>query len=333
MPLLALAFDRMWRGTCVAAEQAKAGAMPHRLDPFGRFRSRGRLALGVLSVVWLAACGAAEEIVAEAGLGDPPSEALGAAPPEVADVEAVETNPVEAPVEPPRAAVAVTQAPAAAQLDTSNWVIAPPFYAAGDEPYWRLDIQDDWFVFRRAGLPEIEAPVVGPIKDGAVDIFESPPLSIHVSRQACTTADGERGRVTASVWFDDVSFDGCAFEGQSAGSSAEVTAVADSIRAVDSCLAQLGDLALVTGIYMRGDRQTALGLRTRDGRLFECVTEGGGAIVAFLDPVEPGAAGPWMTSGMRFLRAGQGVDACDEAEAVSEAGSVLGHMLTSGCRF
>ncbi len=297
-------------------------------------------ALAILAVLGLVACGEGEPTVEVAEV----VEAAGPVAEEIVEanevvVEEADAPPADdaAPPPAPRPAQPVVTAAsppvAADEIDTSDWVISPPFYAAGDEPYWRLDIQDGWFVFRRAGLPEIEAPMVRPTRDGRVDIFESPPLSIHLTEQTCRTADGERSRASAAVWFDDVSFEGCAFEGQSAGTSAEGTAVADSIVAVDACLARLGDPALVTGIYVRGNGQTALGLRMRDGRLFECVTEGGGAQVAFLDPVEPGAAGPWMNSGMRFLRGGQGVAACDEAEPVSSGGELLGHMLAPGCRF
>lgn len=312
--------------------RAKAGSMTGRFKWIG---SRPQFWVALLALAGAAACGGGQEQGAETQLDDDPAVEGAPSSAEVSEGEYEFVEDEASPQEPPRASVASASTAVVSQdLDTSNWVISPPFYAAGDEPYWRLDIQDGWFVFRRAGLPEIESPMVAPVKDGAMDIFESPPLSIHLSPTACTTADGESGRVSASVWFDDVSFEGCAFEGQSAGTSAEATAVADSIRAVDSCLERLGDPAVVTGIYVRGNRQTALGMRTRDGRLFECVTEGGGAAVAFLDPVEPGAAGPWMTSGMRFLRAGQGVSACDTAEVVSSSGgAVLGHMLDKSCRF
>lgn len=284
-------------------------------------------------VLGLAACGDGAETPA-----DPAETATGGdmVPDEVVSQEPVElvepaAQPTSATTTPP--SLAESQPPVTADLDTADWVLAPPFYAAGDEPYWRLDILDGWFVFRRAGLPEIEAPLAPPRREGEADLFVSPPLTIQLSARGCQTANGETSQYTASVLFDDVTFSGCGFSGQSAGSSAEGTAIADSIRAVDSCLERLGDVAVVTGVYERGDRNTALGMRTRDGRLFECGTEGGGSIVAFLDQVEPGAAGPWMTSGMRFLRGGQGASACDEAEAITAGNQVLGHMLPASCRF
>ncbi len=284
-------------------------------------------------VLGLAACGDGAETPAdpvEAATGGDvrPDEVASEAPLEIDEPDA---QPTSANTAPPNLTASQPLVPP--DLDTAEWVLSPPFYAAGDEPYWRLDILDGWFVFRRAGLPEIEAPLAPPRREGDADLFVSPPLTIQLSARGCQTANGETSQYTASVLFDDVTFSGCGFSGQSAGSSAEGTAIADSIRAVDSCLERLGDVAVVTGIYERGDRNTALGIRTRDGRLFECGTEGGGSVVAFLDQVEPGAAGPWMTSGMRFLRGGQGATACEEAEAVTASNEVLGHMLPTSCRF
>ena len=284
-------------------------------------------------VLGLAACGDGAEApadpVAVSTSGDEsPGEVVVQEPLEVEEPAA---QPTRANTAPPN--LTASQPPVTPDLDTADWVLSPPFYAAGDEPYWRLDILDGWFVFRRAGLPEIEAPLAPPRREGDADLFVSPPLTIQLSARGCQTANGETSQYTASVLFDDVTFSGCGFSGQSAGSSAEGTAIADSIRAVDSCLERLDDVAVVTGVYERGDRNTALGMRTRDGRLFECGTEGGGAVVVFLDQVEPGAAGPWMTSGMRFLRSGQGANACEEAEAVTAGSATLGHMLPTSCRF
>ncbi len=67
---------------------------------------------------------------------------------------------------------ATAQPAAADALDTSGWQLAPPFYAGGEEPFWRLDIIDGWFSFKRSGLPEIEAPMVQPTKANGADVFE-----------------------------------------------------------------------------------------------------------------------------------------------------------------
>ena len=96
---------------------------------------------------------------------------------------------------------------------TAGWVLSPPFYAAGDEPFWKLDIIDGWFVFRRSGLAEIEAPIVQPTQAGGADVFDTPPLKVTIRRRACETEQGGRGDISAQVVFDEVEYDGCAFGG------------------------------------------------------------------------------------------------------------------------
>ena len=220
----------------------------------------------------------------------------------------------------------------AAPLDTSNWVLAPPFYAAGDEPFWKLDIVDGWFVFRRSGLAEIEAPLVQPTGAGGIDIFETPPLKVSLKREPCETAQGSQGGVSARVTLDEIEYGGCAFGGASAGASAEATAVIEALAAIDACLAKLDQPALVTAVYPREGERTAVALRAQDGSLHECAVEADGQTIAFLDPIEPRAAGAWM-SRMRFLRTGI-ADAitCAGAEDVRSGDTVVGRLLAKACR-
>lgn len=219
-------------------------------------------------------------------------------------------------------------------LDTSGWLLPPPFYAAGEEPDWRLDIVDGWFVFKRSGLAEIEAPMVQITKEGGADVFDTPPLKVKIKRQACETSNGHAD-ILAEVILDDVVFDGCAFSGkaQSAtAASAEASAVIDGLAALDACLADLKQTALVTGVYPREGERTGVALRAKDGILYECAVESDGKTIAYLDPIEPSAAGPWM-SRMRFLRNGvSDATKCDGAEEVRDGAKVLGRMLTAKCR-
>lgn len=218
-------------------------------------------------------------------------------------------------------------------LDTSNWVLAPPFYAAGDEPFWKLDIVDGWFVFRRSGLAEIEAPLVQPIQAGGADVFETPPLKVTIKREACRTEQGGQGDLSAQVIFDEVEYGGCAFGGSSVGASAEASTVLESLQPIDSCLAKLDQPALVTAVYPREGERTAVALRAQDGSLYECAAEADGQTIAFLDPIEQRAAGAWM-SRMRFLRSGVADDAaCANAEEVRSGDTVVGRLLTSACKF
>jgi uncharacterized membrane protein len=223
--------------------------------------------------------------------------------------------------------------PPSTPLDTSGWLLAPPFYAAGDEPFWRLDIADGWFVFKRSGLPEIEAPMLAPRREHGADIFDTPPLILTVTREPCETSEGGHGDISAVVNFDGSDYGGCAFAG-AAGGSAQAVAVLDALPAIDACLAKLGEPALVTGIYAREGNRTGLGLRTRNGAIYECAAEPGGNEIAFLDQIEPRAAKSYMTSQMRFLRDGVSPETkCEGAEDVKSTDKVIGRLLTSKCKF
>ena len=101
-------------------------------------------------------------------------------------------------------------------LDTTNWVMQPPFYAAGDEPAWRLEIADGWFSFKRSALRAIEEPMVQPVKDGAADVFQTGSLKIVIRREACQ-AGGQTSELTVDVTYDDDTFGGCAFPALAAG--------------------------------------------------------------------------------------------------------------------
>jgi len=219
-------------------------------------------------------------------------------------------------------------------IDSTNWVLAPPFYAAGDEPYWRLDLADGWFVFKRSGLPEIEAPIAAPARRDGADVFESDPLTISIRKELCQTEGGGQGEASAVVTFDGIEFGGCAFGGAAGAGSAEAAAVTESLAAIDACLERLGEPAIVTAIYPREGGRTALGLRTRNGSLYECAAEAETGAIAFLDPIEPGEAGAWMTTRMRFLRAPAGGGAtCADAEEVAAGDEVIGYLLAPRCKF
>lgn len=222
---------------------------------------------------------------------------------------------------------------AAGALDTSGWQLAPPFYAGGEEPFWRLDIIDGWFSFKRSGLPEIEAPMVQPKKANGGDVFDSPPLKVAIRREPCETG-GSQGDASAQVSFDGVDYAGCAFGGQSSASaSAEAATVIQSIALIDACLAKLGEPALVTAIYPREGERIAVGLRSKHGIVYECAVEPGSQEIAYLDPIEPRDVKSWM-SRMHFLRAGVSDAAkCDGAEEVKAGDTVLGRLLTPKCKF
>jgi len=223
---------------------------------------------------------------------------------------------------------------ATAPLDTSTWILPPPFSAAGQEPYWRLEIVDGWFAFRRSGLRAIEEPLVQPTHEGGADVFRTGQLQVSIKREACQTDQGGSGDFTARVSFDGFDFDGCAFGGSITSSSQEASQVLDALGPIDACLAKLGQPALVTAVYPRQDgEQIALGLRAKNGQVFECATDAGGSAVAYLDPIEQGAQPAWMAR-MRFLRDGIASAApCPDAEEVRAGEKVVGRLLTKACKF
>ncbi len=220
-------------------------------------------------------------------------------------------------------------------LDTTNWVMQPPFYAAGDEPAWRLEIADGWFSFRRSALRAIEEPMVQPVKDGAADVFQTGSLKIVIRREACQ-AGGQTSELAVDVTYDDDTFGGCAFPalGGSVASSPEAAAVSGAIGPIDACLAKLAQPALVTGVAPRQDgAQTSVALRARNGTLFECGAVTATGEILYLDPIEVGAQASWMNR-MRFVREGVAMSApCADASEVRGGEQVLGRMLTRTCKF
>lgn len=223
---------------------------------------------------------------------------------------------------------------AAANLDTTTWLMAPPFYAAGEEPNWRIDIEDGWFSFKRAGLPAVEAPLAQPTRENGADVFNTPPLKVSIKKATCQTESAGQADYTVDVLLDDVSYEGCAFAGHSNGgsASAEAASVVENLAPIDACLKQLQKPALVTAAFTRESERTGVGLRGKDGILYDCAVEKDGT-VAYLDPIEPSQAGPWM-SRIRFLRAGMADETkCDGAEEVRSGDKLLGRLLMPKCRF
>ena len=228
---------------------------------------------------------------------------------------------------------ATSAASPAAALDTSGWLMQPPFYAAGSEPDWRLDVADGYFEFVRSGLAPIETAVTQPKHEKAADLFSSPPLKITIKKETCETDNGQKTDASAVVNFDGVDFEGCAFSGHEAAGTPEASAVVQAIGVIDLCLAKLGDPGLVTGVYPREQGRTAVALRKSDGSQWECGVEPSGKEIAFLDPVEPGTAQPFMTA-MRFLRDGVKAKDCPDAKEVrTPDNKVLGKMLAAKCKF
>jgi uncharacterized membrane protein len=277
----------------------------------------------LLAAALLSACGEEASVPAVAS----PSDDLTAP-------DSLATASPDGAIEPARPPLPVTPADEAPIVPPAEWIVPQPLAAAGEEPFWRLDLQDGWFVFTRAGLPQIEAEAGPARRIGSDDVFEAPPLSVRIRRAPCQSLAGVAFDASAVVAFDGVTFEGCAFSATPAAVSPEAGLVVDALSSIDACLKALDQPALVTGVYPRESDRTGVALRTRNGSLYECGADRDGRTVVFLDPIEPTAAGEWMTSAMRFLRLGISTGpVCQEAEAVMAGNAVVGHFIPRSCRY
>jgi hypothetical protein len=220
-------------------------------------------------------------------------------------------------------------------LDTTGWVAQPPFYGVGDEPFWRLEIIDGWFSFKRSALRAIDEPMVQPTKEAGADVFAAGSLKIVIRGEACTTG-GQSSEVAAEVSYDDVTYVGCVFPAPASGvaTSVEADAVVKGVASIDACLAKLAQPALVTGVAPRQDgAMMSVAMRVRNGTPYECGAETSSGNILYLDPIEVGAQAQWMNR-MRFVREGVAMNAaCDKAEEVRSGETVLGRMIPASCKF
>ena len=249
------------------------------------------------------------------------------------------TNPPEAG---PSAGPAAVAAPVVAKIDTSKWKVQPPFYAVGEEPAWQLELNDNYFTFKRgSGIPEIDTPFVAPVAGNNADVFNTETFKITVEPGSCEVGK-QTGVADITIQMGGISYDGCVFKGTSdagaAGGDDEASdLIADlpgALGAVDACLAKLGDAAVISAIYPRGDEAMGVAMRGRGGALFECEAHSAAGPAESVDQIEASAAGPWLKSSVRFLRAGVGdTSKCPTAKPVVVGGKTLGVLLPKACKF
>jgi uncharacterized membrane protein len=238
------------------------------------------------------------------------------------------------------AAPTATAAPPAAKVNTAKWRVQPPFYAVGEEPAWQLELNDNYFTFTRgSGIPEIDTPFVAPTSANGADVFNTETFKITIEPGACEVAK-QNGVANITIQMGGIVYDGCVFKG--AGDSGAATGddadlIADlpgALGAVDSCLAKLGDPAVVSAIYPRGDEATGVALRGRGGTLFECEAQSASGLAESVEQIEASSAGPWLKSSARFLRTGTGdASKCPSAKPVVIGGKTLGVLLPKACKF
>jgi uncharacterized membrane protein len=247
------------------------------------------------------------------------------------------TNPPQAG---PSAGPSTAAAPVAAKIDTSKWKIQPPFYAVGEEPAWQLELNDNYFTFTRgSGIPEIDTPFVAPASGNGADVFNTETFKITIEPGACEVAK-QNGVANITIQMGGIVYDGCVFKGAgdagpATGDDADLIAdLPGALAAVDSCLAKLGDPAVVSAIYPRGDEAMGVALRGRGGTLFECEAHSAAGPAESVEQIEASSAGPWLKSSARFLRAGTGdAGKCPTAKPVVVGGKTLGVLLPKACKF
>lgn len=238
------------------------------------------------------------------------------------------------------------------ELDTSNWSITPPFYAAGQEPFWRLELNDGWFIFQRLGLPEIEAQINSPVKNGNEDQFTMDGFTISMTAGACRNAQANepvRGAIT--LVHDEVSYQGCVYKGQTqsedpAGSEADNTPskwtneIGIYAIEADACLKALEEVssgaskkALVTAMQARKGGLTAFVLQTARRNDYLCIARDTGGIEE-ITALGNKKREDWMKVSAKFMRVVSGPPprACLDAEAVMVDNQLTGYLLPRNCR-
>jgi|GEM_PF-1442848 len=243
-------------------------------------------------------------------------------------------------------------APSSVELDTSSWAIKPPFYAAGQEPFWRLELNDGWFIFQRLGLPEIEAQISAPNRVDGVEEFDLDGIKISIKAGACPNAQANepvRGSIT--LVHDEVSYQGCVYRGATQdGEAVEAVETSSSSKwtneigiyaiEVDECLKALDGIqagasarSYVSAMNAKNDGKTAFVLRTRKGNDYLCLALTAGGVES-IEPLANSKREDWMNVSGRFMRVESGPPprACLDAEAVMVDGHLTGYLLPRNCR-
>ncbi len=161
------------------------------------------------------------------------------------------------------------------------------FEAAGEEPYWTMDVLQDWVSFTRLNLPAIGA-LPGKRRIGANGMaLDAGPLSVVLSPGPCTTSSGDVHEFNAVVRHDGVLYEGCARplvgERVSAGWS---TNLAELMPAIATCMTRVKEPpARVTIAYQDADGEISVRLLQDDGGRYECITRKAGSEIRYFDVI------------------------------------------------
>jgi len=230
--------------------------------------------------------------------------------------------------------LAALGAPATADVKAQY---AAEFEAAGAEPDWSATIIDNYVLFTRPGLDEVQSSAT-PWNVRAQGVYvEAGPLTITVRAGQCAYGEGgEAYPFSATVLYEGVSYEGCARPAANATRSIKrwSAALSQFLPAIDACLPRVqAKPGRVTIAYPGEDGETFVRLLEADGGRLECVVGADGTTVASVEPlsdrnVVDGEREPIFTRAPTAPPSG----ACLASEPVAGSGdAVIGHLTRRTC--
>lgn len=214
---------------------------------------------------------------------------------------------------------------------------AVEFEAAGAEPDWSATILDNFVVFTRPGLEEVQTSATPRDVRAQGAYLEAGPLTITVRAGQCTYGEGDEAYpFSVTVLFEGVSYDGCARPAENASRTTKrwADALSQYLPAIDACLPRVqAKPGRVTIAYPGEEGQTSVRLLEADGGRLECVVGADGATVVSVEPladrnVVAGERDPIFTRAPTAPPAGS----CFTSEPVAGSGAaVIGHLSRRTC--
>jgi uncharacterized membrane protein len=214
---------------------------------------------------------------------------------------------------------------------------AVEFEAAGAEPDWSATILDNYVLFTRPGLDEVQSSATPRDVRAQGAYIEAGPLTLTVRAGQCTYGEGgEAYPFSATVLFEGVSYEGCARPAANASRSTKrwSAALSQYLPAIDACLPRVqAKPGRVTIAYPSEDGQTFVRLLEADGGRLECVVGADGTTVVSVEPlsdrnVVDGERDPIFTRAPTAPPAGS----CFASDPVAGSGdAVIGHLSRRTC--
>lgn len=167
------------------------------------------------------------------------------------------------------------------------------FEAAGEEPFWTMDVLQEWVSFARLNLPGVGG-LPGKRRFGAKGMaLDAGPLSLVISNGPCTATSGDVHEFNAVVRHDGVLYQGCARhlvgERVSAGWSGNLL---ELMPAITTCMGRVKEApARVTIAYENADgekdseREISVRLLQEDGGRYECITRKAGSEIRYFEVI------------------------------------------------